>query len=167
MGVYEIGEKVLYGIHGICRVSDMEERTVDRVKRQYLVLEPVGQGSARFLVPSENPRAMAKVKQILSRQELETLLASDGIRNDCWIRDENLRKQNYRELISSADRTRLMAMVHTLYRHRQEQTAAGKKCHLCDENFLRDAEKLLISEISIVLGMDAEQAKLYLREHLE
>ena len=46
--MYEIGKKVLYGVHGICRISDTEERIVDRVKRQYLVLEPVDQAGAKF-----------------------------------------------------------------------------------------------------------------------
>ena len=57
-------------------------------------------------------------------------------------------------------------MVRTLYRHKKAQTTAGKKVHLCDDNFLRDAEKLLASEVSVVLEMDADQAKQYLRAKL-
>ena len=40
---------------------------------------------------------------------------------------------------------------------------AGKKFHLCDDNFLRDAEKLISSEIALVLDMTMEQARDYLR----
>ena len=40
---------------------------------------------------------------------------------------------------------------------------AGKKFHLCDDNFLRDAEKLMSSEIALVLEMTMEQARDYLR----
>jgi CarD family transcriptional regulator len=61
LGMYEIGEKVLYGVHGICRISDMEERIVDRVKRQYLVLEPVDQAGAKFYVPTHNAAALSKL----------------------------------------------------------------------------------------------------------
>lgn len=161
MGVYEIGEKVLYGIHGVCRVSDTEERTVDRVKRQYLVLEPVDQAGAKFFVPTHNAAALAKLRPILSREALESLLRSEDVKKDAWIEDENARKQTYRELINSGDRTALIQMVGSLHRHKEAQALAGRKFHLCDENFLRDAEKLLSAEFSLVLGIEPEQVGSY------
>lgn len=165
--MYQVGDQVIYGIHGICRVVEQEERVVDRKRVTYLALEPMGQGGSRYLVPTHNPSAMGKLKHMLSPAELETLLNSDEVKADGWIRDENQRKQTYRELINSGDRAKLMRMVHTLYRHKAEQAAAGRKCHLCDENFLRDAEKLLISEVAIVLELEPEQAKQYIREKLK
>ena len=161
MGVYQIGEKVLYGIHGICRVSDTEERMVDRVKRQYLVLEPVDQTGAKYFVPTHNAAALAKLRPILSREALEALLRSEEVKQDAWIADENARKQAYRELINSGDRTALIRMVGSLHRHKQEQIEAGRKFHLCDENFLRDAEKLLSAEFSLVLGIEPGQVGSY------
>ena len=161
MGVYEIGEKVLYGIHGVCRVSDTEERTVDRVKRQYLVLEPVDQAGAKFFVPTHNEAALSKLRPLLTREALDALLRSEEVRQEAWIEDENARKQAYRELISSGDRTALIRMVGSLHRHRQAQIEAGRKFHLCDENFLRDAEKLLSAEFSVVLGLEPGQVGSY------
>ena len=110
--------------------------------------------------------AMGKVKTMLSKEKLEDMLNSPKVQNSGWIFDENQRKQTYRELIGSGDRERLLGMVGALYRHKAAQTAAGRKCHLCDENFLRDAEKLLLSEISIVLEMEPDRAKQYLGKKL-
>lgn len=165
--MYQVGDKVVYGVHGVCMVVDQEERVVDRKRLTYLALEPVGQDGSRYLVPTHNAAAMSKLRNMLSKEELETLIQSEEVRADGWIRDENLRKQTYRDLIGSGDRAKLMQMVHTLYRHKAAQTAAGKKCHLCDENFLRDAEKLLISEISIVMDVQPDQAKQYIRTKLK
>ena len=164
--MFQVGDQVVYGIHGVCRVADQEERVIDRKRVTYLALEPVGQDGSRYLVPTHNAAAMAKLRQMLSKEELEALLQSDEVREDGWIRDENLRKQTYRELISSGDRVKLLCMVRTLYRHKAEQAAAGRKVHLCDDNFLRDAEKLLASEVSIVMDMEFDQAKRYLKEKL-
>jgi RNA polymerase-interacting CarD/CdnL/TRCF family regulator len=58
-------------------------------------------------------------------------------------------------------------MVRSLHRHKDEQAAAGRKFHLCDENFLRDSEKLLSSEFALVLNMDHAQAVAYIKEALE
>ena len=164
--MYQVGERVIYGIHGICRITGTEERTVDRKKVSYFVLEPMDQPDSKYLVPSQNPAALAKLCRIMSREELQALLASKEVRQNAWIPDENLRKQTYRELINSGDRMRLLCMVRALLTHRQEQEAAGRKFHLCDENFLRDARKLLSAEFSLVLGIPQDEVGEYLQEKL-
>ncbi len=165
--MYQVGDQVVYGIHGVCQVADLEERVIDRKRVTYLALEPMGQEGSRYLVPTHNAAAMGKLRKMLTPEAMEALLRSEEVRANGWIKDENQRKQTYRELISSGDRLNLMKMVHTLYNHKQQQSAAGKKVHLCDENFLRDAEKLLAGEIAIVLGLEPDQAKKYVREQLK
>ncbi len=164
--MYQIGDRVVYGIHGVCSVKDLEERMIDRKRVTYLVLEPVGQDGSRYLVPTHNQAAMSKVRKMLSAEELEDLLSAEHVREDTWIQDENLRKQTYRDKISSGDRAVLMQLVCTLYRHKVDQLALGKKVHQCDDNFLRDAEKLLAGEIAVVMHMELPQAIAYLREKL-
>ena len=165
--MYQVGELVIYGSHGVCRVAEMEERVIDRKRQTYLALEPVGQDGSRYLVPTHSEAAMGKLHPVLNPQQLEEMLQSDEVHTDGWIPMENLRKQTYRTLIGSGDRVSLMKMVHTLYRRKHEQTITGRKFHQCDENFLRDAEKLLISEVAIVLGMEADQARKHIREQLK
>lgn len=165
--MYRAGDQVVYGTHGVCRITQEEKRIVDRKMVTYLVLEPVGQPGSRYLVPTHNGPAMAKLRPMLSREEMQALLTGDTVRCENWIPEENLRRQYYRELIGSGDRERLLRMTYTLYRHRERQTEAGKKCHMSDENFLRDLEKLLASEISQVMDIDAAQAKVLLRESLK
>lgn len=164
--MYQVGSQVVYGIHGVCAVVDQEERVVDKKRVTYLVLEPVGQDGSRYLIPTHNAAAMSKLRKMLSKEELEEMLQSEEVRADGWIKDENQRKQAYRDLISCGDRAKLMCMVHSIYQHKKMQDNAGRKCHLCDENFLRDAEKLLTGEIAIVMDMDQKEAKNYLKEKL-
>ena len=165
--MYSLGDCVVYGIHGVCRVAGYEKQLVGRKRTEYLVLEPLNQNESRYYLPTANPTAMAKLKSILSADEMRTLLTSDEIRRDCWIQDENQRKQHYRDLISGGDRESILRMVCALYRYRAEQVAAGRKFHQCDENFLRDAEKLLSSEIALVLDMTPEAARDFLRQELK
>ena len=164
--MFETGQWVLYGVHGVCRVMGTEKQLVNRKRTEYLVLEPLSRNESRFYLPTGNPTAMAKLKAVLSAGELEALLTSEEIREDVFIADENQRKQTYRELINSGDRTALLKMVTSLYRYREAQAAAGRKFHLCDDNFLRDAEKLLSSEIALVFEKTPEEAKAYLQEKL-
>lgn len=165
--MYQVGDQVVYGIHGVCRIVDQEKRVVDRKMVTYLVLEPVGQDGSRYLVPTHNEAAMGKLRPMLTPEQMQELLHSEEVRTENWIKEENLRKNTYRELITSGDRAGLLRMVYTLYNHRKSQTAAGKKVHLADDNFLRDAEKLLASEISVVMEIPQDQARTYLRTQLQ
>ena len=165
--MYQIGQKVVYGIHGICRITDREERAVDRRRLTYLVLEPLEQEGARYLVPTHNPAAMARISPLLSREALLELVTAKGRTEFPWISDDNCRKQTYRELMGGGDRSRLVGMIRSLYRHKHHQMSIGRKVHLCDENFLRDAENLLGSEIAEVLDLSSDEAKEFLREKLK
>ena len=165
--MYQVGDRVVYGIHGVCQILDLEERTVDRKKIKYFALEPINQPGTRYFVPSENPAALAKLRHIISREDLEQLLASSDIRHNCWIADENQRKQRYRELINSSDRVALLQMINTLHHHKKAQAELGRKFHLCDENFLRDAEKLLTAEFSLVLGIAPSEVEGYILSAME
>lgn len=160
--MYKIGDHVVYGIHGVCRIIEQEERTVDRKQVLYYVLEPLEHAGARYYIPTHNQAALAKLRPVMSRAELDALLTSDAVRKDNWVADENQRKQTYRELINSGDRAALICMVGSLHRHKQAQAAAGRKFHLCDENFLRDAEKLLSSEFALTLGIAPNQVQNYI-----
>lgn len=165
--MYQVGELVVYGIHGVCRVAEEEKKTIDRKKVTYLVLEPVNQSGSRFLVPAHNAAVMAKLRPVLTPDGMEKLLTSEEVRTAHWITDEGKRKQLYRELVSSTDAIRLASMIYTLYHHKAEQLAAGKKVHQSDDNFLRDAEKLLINEAAVVFNWDTDRAKQYIRSKLK
>lgn len=165
--MFQLGDQVIYGIHGLCRILELETRKIDRKLIEYYVLEPVEQPGARFYVPTQNQAAVSKLQKVLTRQELDELLQAVSNNNDVWIEDENQRKLRYRELISSGDRASLIGMIRALLRHKQAQESAGKKFHLCDENFLRDAQKLLSTEFSRVLEISPEEVGNYIENALK
>lgn len=162
----QIGTQVVYGIHGVCSIVGVELRRVDRKKVEYFVLEPRAQPGTRYYVPRHNETALSKLRPLLTKEELEELLVSEDTHQDIWIDDENHRKQKYRELINSADRAALISMIRALHRHKENQLAAGRKFHLSDENFLRDAGKMLSSEFSMVLDIPPAEAKAYIESRI-
>ncbi len=164
--VLQIGSYVVYGAHGVCKVLEPEERVVDRRTVQYIVLAPLEQPEARYYVPSQNQMALAKLHPLATDDELQRILESEDVRKDAWIPDENQRKLRYRELIGSGDRVALLRMVHSLHRRRQIQQAAGRRLHLCDDNFLRDAERLLNAEFSLVLHIQPSEVGAYISSRL-
>lgn len=161
--MYETGELLLYACHGVCRFLGTEERVNHQKRVSYCILEPLEQAGMKFYVPMANATAMGKIRRLLSREELDSLLHDGRLCGDSWIADENQRKQAYRSMISSGDRTALISMVHALYQHKESQRQLGRRLHTCDDQFLHDAQKMLDTEFSVVLDIPQEQVGSYVR----
>lgn len=165
--MYQIGDRVVYGIHGVCRVEALEERIVDRKRVTYLALEPVSKDGSRFLIPTHNEAAMGKIRPMLTVEQWNALLQPDRIQDSEWIFDDNRRKQAYRELISGGDREAILKMICAIYRHKEAQIVAGRKVHQCDDSFLRDAERLPAGELAVIMETDIPAAIQYLRSKIK
>ena len=164
--MYQVGNYVVYGIQGVCKVAGTETRKGKEKVTEYLILESVEKADLRYYIPTNNETAMGKLQAVLQPQQMKTILASDEIRKDCWIPEENQRKQYYRDLISHGDRISILQMIYSLYKHKHHQLETGRKFHQCDDIFLRDAERLLCREIALVMEMSHEEALEYLRNEL-
>lgn len=44
--MFQVDELVVYGVHGVCRVKEMQEQMVNKVRQQYLVLESTGKSGS-------------------------------------------------------------------------------------------------------------------------
>ena len=165
--MYEIGQQVLYGAHGVCTVTAIEVMRFGKEKAKYYVLEPMAQPGSKYYIPVKNETAVGKLRPLLRREELLALLHSQQIRDYPWISDENQRKLRFRELIHSGDRLQLMGMISALHRHKRELADTGRKFHQSDENFLQDAEKLLNAEFSQVFGLEPREVRSFILRELE
>ena len=75
--MHKIGDLVVYGIHGVCRIAELQVQVVNRKKVEYFVLEPLSQAGSKYFVPSQNEIAVSKLRPILSKTEIESLLNSE------------------------------------------------------------------------------------------
>lgn len=165
--MFTTGDRVMYGSHGVCTIVDIEQRRIDRKDIEYYVLCPIKQIDARFYIPVQNPKALSKLSPLLSPMQLEALFREQANAADIWIEDENMRKQKYKEVISSGNRADLIQWVRSLHIRRRMIAEAGKKFHQADDNFLKDAEKLLTTEFSIVLNISEDLVREYVERWLD
>ena len=165
--MYQSGQVLVYGPHGACRVLELQHQQQGGKTVTYLVLEPLGQTGSRYMVPTYNQVAMAKLRPLLTRRELEELPKNASAQQSEWVQDERQRKLLYRELIGGTDRVRLLGIMISVMRYKEIQASNGRKCHICDENFLRDAERVLCGEIGAVLDLEPAAARAWLYEKLQ
>lgn len=160
--MYQVGERVVYGVHGVCTIVELQVQRVNRQKVEYYVLEPMNQLGARYFIPSKNETAVSKLRPVLTKEQVEALLSSDQIKEGIWVEDDNERRQQYRQIILNGDRCSLLQLIRTLRKHRENLLLIGKKFHVIDAGFLKDAERMLFSELSVVLNIDYDKVSAYI-----
>lgn len=164
--MFNIKDRVLFSCHGACTIVGIETMRFGKTREKFYVLQPLQQPDSRYYVPVDNGEAVSKLSPLMSREALLALLHSEDVRKNNWIADESLRKQRYKELIGSGDRSALLNMIYCLHQHKKAQQAAGKKFHQCDDNFLHDAQKLLNSEFALVFGLEQNQVNDFILSHM-
>ena len=169
--MYQIGSIVIYGIHGVCSILETEVKKIDRKNVEYYVLQPLDHPDARYYIPVHSPAAVSKMHPILTKAEIDSLFSNPALYTQSWIEDENERKQLYKTVVTCGDRSKLIGLISMLHNHRKQQLDSGRKFHACDENFLRDAEKIINGELSLVLNIPRNEVGAYIHnftgKHIE
>lgn len=162
--MFKTGDHVVYGTNGVCEISDIQTRKVGDRETDYYVLRPVYNGNTTLYVPASNEKLVAKMKETLTKEEVIALIRSIPSKECVWIENESERKEAYRSIVASGDRTELIRLIKTLHLHRAKQLEVGKKLHISDEKLLTEAEKILHDEFAYVLDIDRECIVKYILE---
>lgn len=131
--MYKVGEYVLYGQEGVCRIVEIVTRKIANQDKLYYQLMPLD-NHITILVPVDYDQKNAKMRQVLSKDDIYELIKTMPDNETIWIKDKNVRKQKYNEIINK-----------------------GKKFHLQDQYLLEVAEKILYDEFSVTLDIKQDE----------
>lgn len=150
----KIGEKVLYGAAGACTITEIcKKKFGESGEREYYVLVPIHDTRTTLYVPLDNEALKAKMKKLLTAEEIEALIDSMPREEYVWIENEKARQERFKEILRCGDRREIMTMAKSLYAHRQKVMSMGRKLHMSDERMFKEAEKMLCDEFAVVLNM--------------
>lgn len=161
-----IGTTIVYGTQ-ICRVTDKKDQTFGKITRNYYVLTPVFDEKNVIYVPSDNENLVAKMRKILSAEEIYALIRSIPNTENIWIEDDKLRTQEYKGIIERGDREEIIKIIKTLFEHKCDMEAKGRKLHAADEIVLARAEKVLYEEFALVLDIKKEEVVPFITKQIE
>lgn len=164
--MYQVDDVVVYGLHGVCRITQIEPKIFAGEEHLYYTMKPVFDDRSTFFIPAENELSAKKLRPLLSPQEIKELIRSIPTQKIIGIPDEKHRKETYQQIIESGDRGEIMRLVKTLHKRKEAQQKAGKKQHLIDERFLKEAETVLNDEFAYVLKLDRTNVASYIKEEL-
>ena len=165
--MFKVNDVVVYAAHGVCEIVGTEDQRFGGKSESYFVLKPKIDKAATFYVPANNPKALAKMRKVMSRQEIDDLIDSMPNRQTTWIANENERREACRKIIASGDQSAIVSMIRTLYLNKKERIEGGKRPLTSDENLIKDAEQILYKEWQYVLSVDKAGLMAYIFERIE
>ena len=166
--MFRVNDVIIYGAQGVCKIVGTEEKTVGGKKKTYFVLKPVNDKASTIFAPTDNELVLQKMRRLLTKEEILKLIDSMTEENAVWIPNENERKELYKSILATGDHMELIKMIKAIYAHKKEREAEGKRLHMSDERFFKDAEQILYNEFQYVLDLaDKDDLMNYIFERLE
>ena len=165
--MFSAGDTVSYGTGGICKIKEITEMTVGKVKKEYFVLVPVYDENSTLYVPTDNKKLLDNMRSVLSSEEINALIDSAAREPMEWIENDIDRKEYCTNVLKNGDRGELMRLIEMLYLRREELKSTKKHFHISDEKFLREAERLLHDEFSYTLNITKEDVPFYILNRIK
>lgn len=163
-GVHDV---VLYGTEGACEITEITQKDFGAGAAEYYVLQPVYRKNTTVFVPTQNRALVARMRRVLSTEEIEKMIEEIPGESGIWIPDENLRKEEYRKILAGGDSRELIRLVKALYLRQKEQNVRGRKLHQADERFFKEAEKVLYDQFALALKIQPDQVLPLILERIE
>jgi len=165
---FEKGKYVVYGTNGICLIEDIKlmKFAYDSDKSTYYILKPVSSDASTVYVPEKNEELMAKLRPIMTKDDIHSLLLGMKGKEIQWENDRRYRTESFHEILSQGVTQNLLLMIRCIYMRKKELMPLGKKLPMTDENTLKTAEKLVEEEFAYALSIEKNQVNEYIRNLL-
>lgn len=164
--MFNVKDTVVYGASGVCEICELREMNVGGRTAVYYVLQPINSAGSTVFVPVDNPALTARMKKIMSKAEIISLL-KDGTQYLDWIEERKQRAEKYSAVISGGDKREILCMLRMLYGEKLRAESRGKKQYITDKRLMTIAEKIVGDEFSYVMDLPKEGVARYIYEQME
>ena len=165
--MFRVSDVVVYGSQGVCEIIGIEDRKISGENKAYFVLKPKDDKGTTFYVPTWNEKAWGKMRKVMTKEDVDALIDSMPLKKPAWIANDNERKEAYKQILTSGDQAAIISMIQAIFLHKEERQSEGKRLHMSDEHFLKDAEQLLYNEWQYVLNVDKAGLMAYIFDRIE
>ena len=163
--MHSIGDRVVYGANGVMEIVDIREESIGDVSRSYYVLASVcNRSDSLTFVPCDNEKLVSAMRPLLTRDEaLDLIHRIDSLPDVEWLESNRARAESFKKLMDAGDREAMFSMIRAIDASGARREAEGKKNFLTDETARQKAERLLYSELSLVLEIPIEEIPSFIK----
>ena len=164
--MFEVGDYVVYGNNGVCRVTAVGPIDFPGVSRDqiYYTMIPCYIRDSEVFTPINNERVV--IRKVMSEEEAMAFVEGMKSIDVMPIEDEKKRELAYKQALLSCEPAKIVSLIKTIQDRMQKRKAEGKKMTSLDSRFSHIAEDSLYGELAISLGMDKEDVGPYIEEKM-
>jgi CarD family transcriptional regulator len=157
---FDVGDFVVHPRHGAGEVVERRRRVVEGSSRDYLEIE-LKAPSLRIMVPCDATAAVGLRPVVGPRRVREIVEVLEDV-PDGTDRNWSARRKHYAATLETGDVLGLAAVIRDL-----SVRAAASELPTGERDLLQRSRRVLASELSYALGVDAEHAGAFIDEHIE
>lgn len=148
--MFNIGDKIVYPMHGAGVIIAIEEKEILGKKRKYYIMK-MPMGDMKVMVPIDNIEDIG-IREVIDHDEIDQVLAVLGDDKTKMPQNWNRRYRANMDKIKSGDIYEIAGVVRNLIiRDREKGLSTGER------KMLNNAKQMLVSEI--VLAKNIEQVE--------
>ncbi len=159
--MFGVGDKVIYGITGVCQVDEKYERG----GRQFYVLKPLFQ-TCRITTPVDNAKVI--MRPVISREEaLKVIRAIPSTAPETYVNSNVTQlKMHYNDIIALCDCMELMKLLISIQDKKRMVESQNRKFGTIDQMYMKRAEDLLFGELSVALDIPKDSVGEFIEKTL-
>ena len=166
--MYKMGEYVIYGNNGICRIESVgvpAGTPMARSGKEYYTLTPVF-GSGNIYAPVDTKVFM---RPILTKEQAEQLIEQiPDIQEETFEgKDVRALSEKYKGCLDTHQCEDLVKLIKTVYLKEKAMEESGKKLAKTEQEFGKLAKELLHREFSMALDVPYEEVEAYITKKVE
>lgn len=163
--MFKIGDYIMYGVTGVCKVTDIIKEKYFNNEEDYYVLEPVYATTETIIkIPVANKKVF--MRDIISKEDIDNLIEEIPLEKEVWIDDERERNHQFKLMVHSGDCKQWSTLIKSIFLKKEQKKKEGKKITQEDERLMKSAEKLLNEEIATILHILPDEVPKYIQSNI-
>jgi CarD family transcriptional regulator len=168
--MYEIGDLIIHGNTGVCRVADIshyDTRGTDS-DQLYYVLDSLYQKYTIY-VPVDSDKVF--MRPVISKDEADRLIdmiPTISVKAHKSVKTAvNELEEHYRTFFKAHDCEDLITLTKSIYAKKLEAETQKRKFGAVDERFMKQAEELLFGELAAALDIPKDDVREYIEKRID
>lgn len=157
--MYNIGDKIVYPMHGAGIIESIEEKEILGQKKSYYVVKiPVGE--MKVMIPTSNVTDIG-IREVISNQDADKVLATLGEMEQSSNNNWNKRYRENMTKIKSGNIFEIACVVRSLIqRDRDKGLSTGER------KMLNSAKQILVSELVLAKNIEPLEIERIMSKYL-
>ncbi len=149
------GDNVVYLNNGICRVEDVVMMNLQGENKEYYLLIPVNEPTAKIYLPKDYDGN--RVRVAMNKEQALELIHKISEIAELTVGNDKERERIYKEAAASNDPYKLVSILKTISRRKRERELFGRKSTSVDDKYFKLVENQLYGELHHALQVNKEE----------